>query len=237
MTATLQRAAAGQAEMAQQLVGELSTDPWEEKQYDKHDALWQAAAQRRHLHKRRANQSLGVCSVDLSGPHEGTPQPGSRVGSSLAHYFLVITVKFAEEVDGEQPAGGQNHDVQHGGSDARVPDSERKVAPHFVDPFAAGSDAPAPDSQQESWKKPILYAAIMEKKSDTPSKLQRLLAQIRSEHGTMPSKLVYRVHSDCGLEFLNEALDEYLRFHGILHTTTQGYDPSANGAAENVVGM
>ena len=88
---------------------------------------------------------------------------------------------------------------------------------------------------QESTR--LLYLALLEKKSDTPGALQRVLAQIRSEHGSMPSNLVYRIHSDMGLEFKNAALDDYLNFHGITHTSTQGYDPSSNGAAENAVGL
>ena len=44
MTTSPVRAAAGQAEIAQQFVGELSEEPWQEKRYDKHDAMWQAAA-------------------------------------------------------------------------------------------------------------------------------------------------------------------------------------------------
>ena len=30
----------------------------------------------------------------MSGPHEGTPMPGKRIGTSPAHYFLVLTIKF-----------------------------------------------------------------------------------------------------------------------------------------------
>ena len=82
-----------------EFVGDIPAKPWQEESYDKKNALWQAAAQRRHLHHRHSNRSIGVCSVDLSGPHEGTPQPGHRVGSSLAHYFLVLTVRFENETE------------------------------------------------------------------------------------------------------------------------------------------
>ena len=44
------------------------------------------------------------------------------------------------------------------------------------------------------------------------------------------------MHSDKGSELLPASLDEYCRLHGIRRTTTQGYDPSANGAAEQAVG-
>ena len=53
----------------------------------------------------------------------------------------------------------------------------------------------------------------------------------------MPDRLVYRVHSDMGSEFCNKTVAEYLSYHGIHHTTTQGYDPSSNGAAENSEGL
>ena len=102
--------------------------------------------------------------MDLSGPHEGSPQPGARVGSSQAHYFLVITVKFADEKkEGEEQLPGEGQEVQDRGG--------------------------AQEASQEEPKKPILYAAIMEKKSDTAKKLQALLAQIRSEFGSMPREL------------------------------------------------
>ena len=77
------------------MTGRLKDDPWQSKRYDKGSALWQAAAQRRHLHRRRTDASIGVCSVDLSGPHEPTPKPGFRVGAAMAHYFLVVTVRLA----------------------------------------------------------------------------------------------------------------------------------------------
>ena len=53
----------------------------------------------------------------------------------------------------------------------------------------------------------------------------------------MPPSLIYRVHSDMGLEFRSAAMAEYLRYHGIARTTTQGYAPSSNGTAENAVGL
>ncbi len=52
-------------------------EPWQYKKYSADNALWQSAALRRRAHPRRANVSLGTCSVDLSGPHEPTPRPGT----------------------------------------------------------------------------------------------------------------------------------------------------------------
>ena len=91
--------------------------------------------------------------------------------------------------------------------------------------------------EREQLLRPRIYAGLLEKKSDCPSVLQKLLAQVRCENGSMPEELVYRVHSDMGSEFLNEQLGDYLKFHAIMHSTTQGYDPSSNGAAESTVGL
>ena len=51
--------------------------PWQHKPYEAENMVWQGAAQRRRAHPRRTNVSLGTCAVDLSGPHEPTPRPGS----------------------------------------------------------------------------------------------------------------------------------------------------------------
>ena len=84
--------------LAERIVGRLPTEPWQNKADDKRSNLWQAVAQRRRMHRRHTNQSLGVCSLALIGPHEATPLPGFRVGSTCAHYFMVLTVKFKDEV-------------------------------------------------------------------------------------------------------------------------------------------
>ena len=127
--------------------------------------------------------------MDLSGPHEGTPQPGVRVGVSLAHYLLVVAVKFAEErrLDHTSVDDINVHAREHEHEDEQLqPQSPQDEEPQQV---------------QELWKKGLIYAALLERKSETPKRLQGLLAQIRAEHGSMPEKLVYRVHSDCGSEF------------------------------------
>ena len=81
-----------------------------------------------------------------------------------------------------------------------------------------------------------MYVARLKKKSQTPDAVMGLLAQIRNEHGALPHKLVYRLHSDRGLEFVNAAMEQYLKLHAIDQTTTQGYDPSSNGSGENAIG-
>ena len=45
--------------------------------------------------------------------------------------------------------------------------------------------------------------ALLTRKSDATAEIQKVLAQIRAEHGSTPEKLVYRVHSDMGTEFCN----------------------------------
>ena len=135
--------------------------------------------------------------MDLSGPHEATPRPGARVGASNAHYFLVVTVKFSTTA---QAATAPETDVQEAGGAQQDSDS---------------APAAQPGVASEEMTCTLMYADLLEKKSETPVKLQGILAQIRSEHGSMPSNLVYRIHSDKGLEFLNTELDKYLRYHGI----------------------
>ena len=146
------------------ITGEIKDEPWQNKKYTKESALWQAAAQRRHMHRRHKNQSLGVCSVDLSGPHEGTPQPGLRISSSQAHYFLVLTAKFGEAKTTEEPPPE---------APPETPDTED----------ASKEDPPLED---EKWVSPILYAALLERKSDAPKRIQGILAQVRAEFGGMP---------------------------------------------------
>eukprot|EP00959_Pyramimonas_sp_CCMP1952_P041988 878171-Pyramimonas_sp.AAC.1 len=174
----------------------------------------------------------------------------------MGHYFLAVVVRFSDDRSGAD--GDPLLDVD------RVPDADplvpggahvREGDREVPGEGRAGEEGRAPDAPgaapaarggvrgaeaggaEETTRGALIYAAILEKKSDTPKALQRLLAQIRTEHGSMPSRLVYRIHSGRGLEFVNTTVDEYLRFHGISHTTTQGYDPSSNGVAENAVGL
>ena len=41
--------------------GDIPDEPWQSQPYNKKNAMWQAAGQRRHMHRRHLNQSLGVC--------------------------------------------------------------------------------------------------------------------------------------------------------------------------------
>ena len=159
--------------------------------------------------------------MDLSGPHEGTPQPGQRIHSNQAHYFLVLTVKLEiDEPPGDPPAQPR-----------AAEDEDEHPPPLHIDNEDDGDAVP------EKFLKPIIYEALLAKKSDAASKIQELLALVKSQFGHLPEAMIYRLHSDLGTEFMNENLGEYLRFHGIAHSTTQGYDPSANGSAETAVGL
>ena len=82
----------------------------------------------------------------------------------------------------------------------------------------------------------LVYVALLRKSSETPDKAMELLAQARNAHGALPHKVVYRLRSDRGLEFVNAVTAEYLNVHALQQTTTQGYDPSSNGAGEVAVG-
>ena len=82
----------------------------------------------------------------------------------------------------------------------------------------------------------LLYAEVLSHKADASAGVQRLLARARDDHGHLPNHVVFRCHSDRGQEFLNKSLERYCEEHAIRRTTTQGYDPSANGAGENAVG-
>ena len=72
--------------------GELSQEAWQYTSYHKECASWLAAAQRRHMHRRRGNQLSSVVAIDLSGPHEPTPMIGQSIGKRPGRYFLVLTV-------------------------------------------------------------------------------------------------------------------------------------------------
>ena len=80
------------------MVTTVNADPWQYKPFDNTSATWQAAAQRRHQHRRRTNALLGIASVDLSGPHEPTPMVGAKIGQSPGHYFLALTINVDEGI-------------------------------------------------------------------------------------------------------------------------------------------
>ena len=125
--------------------------PWQEAKYTADNITWQGAAQRRRAHPRRTNVSLGICSVDLSGPHEPTPRPGWHIKKNPCHYFLALTVR--------PDTTAQKHEVACQTSDENAPTVE---APEGSPPTAQG---PRPA---------LIYAAVLGR----PSVRQPLLPNI-----------------------------------------------------------
>jgi hypothetical protein len=187
--------------------------PWQEQTYSRENMVWQGAAQRRRMHSRRTNVSLGVCSVDLCGPMEPTPRPGSHMSKNPCHYFLVLTVR--------PDLSAQSCEVACQTS----PDDLLRLVSEDSQP----SDKPPS-------KKALYYAALLGTKDEAAKAIQRLLAHINYDHGNYPYELIFRLHSDCGGEFVNKELDHFCTERGIHKTTTAGYDPDAN-PAESAVGV
>ena len=124
---------------------------------------------RRRQHARRSNVPLGVCTVDLSGPHEPSPRPGKQIHRDTVSFFLVLTVRpdrTAETFDIAMQTG----DVQ--------------AAPHEPQPLP-------PDRQ-------LLYAALFGSKAEATEAIKLLLAKINDDHGNLPHTLYFRLHSDRG---------------------------------------
>ena len=61
--------AAHPRELKDLVKGDICGKPWQHQKYSSENALWQGVALRRRMHCRRSNVSLGVATVDLSGPH------------------------------------------------------------------------------------------------------------------------------------------------------------------------
>ena len=91
--------------------------------------------------------------------------------------------------------------------------------------------------EERQTRPPLVYAALIAQKSEAAAAVMQMLATARDDHGRLPHELVFRLHSDKGQEFLPESLEAYCRLHAIARTTTAGYDPSANGGAENAIGF
>ena len=209
------------ATLSEEIVGKLANEPWQFAPYDKGDITWLAAAQRKHQHRRRTNPTVGVASVDLSGPHIATPTQGCRIGQKSGRYFVVLvvrpdlsTAKKTSFTQTEDEAGADH--VEHAGEEE-------------------GEDQPPYVGQ------PLIFVEIVGSKADAGDAVKKMIAQVREEMGRLPLTLpthwnVHRLHSDKGQELLPKSLDDFCLQHGIRRTTTQGYDPSANGAAEQAVG-
>ncbi len=189
--------------------GNLPQEPWQNKRYNSDDRIWQAAAMRKRQHARRTNTSLGVCTVDLSGPHEPSPRPGCQLHRDPVTYFLVLTLR---------------------------PDMTRVKVDTATQ--TGDVDQPPSQPQPDLPDRPLIYAALLGSKSapEVAEAIKELLAQIRDEHAGLPQELFFRIHSDRGGEFIGEELVQYCKDHAIHKTTTQGHDPNANASAELGVG-
>ena len=164
---------------------------------------------RRRMHSRRSNASLGVCAVDLSGPHEQTPRPGSQIAKDPCRYFLALSVRPDLSTEICEIA------VQTGNPDE--PDNQQVA-------------------RTRSETRPVLiYAALLGTKSEAPRAIQHLMAHINNDNASFPTEILFRLHSDQGTEFVNDDLTRFCEQHGIHKTTTAGYDPNAN-SAESTVG-
>ena len=122
------------------IVGDAPEGPehmWQFNPYGRDSSTWLAAAQRRHQHRRRSNESLGVASVDLSGPHEPTPTVGHRAGQLPGHYFLVLTVQ------ADHHTGYSNGSTQtdHGPNQGEDPEGD---VPENLEP-------PVPETAKENY--------------------------------------------------------------------------------------
>ena len=214
--------------------GELEKEPWQFMPYKSGDATWLHAAQRRHQHRRRPNATIGVASVDLSGPHVATPMPGARIGSNGGRYFVVMVVR--PDLTGGRKDAACQHDA--------APAAGGAPAAHEAagGPGPGSDPQPAEEIQSYNPENPLIYCEVVEFKSQAADAIIKMMALMREELGRFPTSMpaswtVHRLHSDTGQELLPKKLDEYCLDKGIRRTTTQGYDPSANGAAEQAVGF
>ena len=205
------------------LVGDLSLDTWQYKPYKADNATWLAAAQRRHMHRRRANLVTSVASVDLSGPHEPTLMPGKRLGQQTARYFLVLSIR--SDMGPEQKVAATQTDGDLAQAPVDAANVERPVQLAPVQPDV------------EDRRGPLIYCEVLPRKSDAEAAVKRILARVRDDLGRLPASMPHRLHSDQGGEFLSTSLQSYCDQHGIRRTTTAGYDPSGNGAGESAVGF
>ena len=188
------------------VAGEVPEKPWQFEKYSSDRALWQGAAMRRRMHMRRSDVLLGVCCVDLSGPHEPTPRLGKHISKDQCYYFLALTVRpdeTAVQCDASVQTGEQVPEVEP--PEAQESEIKRKLA--------------------------LIYAALLGSKGEATKAVQHLLAQVNNDHANIPTEVIFRVHSDQGLEFMSQELKDYCAMHGIHNTTTTGYDPNASASA------
>ena len=145
------------AELQDLFRGELLEEPWQHRRYSPDNRIWQAAAMSKRAHARRSNVSLGVCTVDLSGPHEPSPRPGNQIHRDTVSYFLVLSIR---------------------------PDRTAEKVDMAVQ---TGDDAPgAPEPQPAIGDRPLIYAALLGSKAEAPDAVKTLLAKVNDDHGNLP---------------------------------------------------
>ena len=162
--------------------GQIQDDLWQFKEYSRDSASWQAAAQRRHAHRRRTDRLLGVASIDLSGPHEPTPMVGSRVGQKPGHYFLALTINVG------QSDGATDRSVQTEPRDGPVSGGEPE-------------EPEKPEEVRSRRRPPLIYASILTTKGEATAAVQQLLARVRDDRGSFPGHASFRLPSDEGQKF------------------------------------
>ena len=144
------------------------------------------------MHIRRSNVSLGVATVDLSGPHEASPRPNKHITKEPCYYYLVLTVR-PDDTATQVEAGVQTEltgeDLQHAQPE---PDGESGQV------NSDGKRKPA-----------LIYAAVFGSKKEAAEAVKRLLAQVNNDHAKMLTEIVFRLHSDQGGEFNSDDLKEY----------------------------
>ena len=133
-----------------------------------------------------------VASVDLSGPHDPTPtpMPGHRLGKKFARYFLVLSIR---------PDSGHGH---HEVGCQTVEEAPVAVGAAGApgEPAADGNAAPPEqfDDASHDSRSPLIYVALLEKKSQATDGIMLLMARVRSDLGYLPNAMPHRLHSDMG---------------------------------------
>ena len=157
--------------------------------------MWQAIGTRRRAHPRRSNVALGVCSVELSGPHEPSPRPGSHIHCDPVSYFLVLNV-------------WPDQTTEKG--DVAVQTGEDEAVQSEPCSITGGQ--------------PLLYAALLGSRAETGEAVKRLLAKVNDDHGGLPQELVLLFHHNTEEGVSSEDLTRYCQDHAIRKTTTQRRD-------------
>ena len=117
---------------------------------------------------------------------------GQRLGHKPGHYFVVMTVEIDSHI-GYKTTATQTDTVA---------DAQPDVAAEQFPPEGRDGSAPPMSEGEEEIKKtsrlPLVYVEVVNQKAEAASATERLLAQLRDEHGHLPTHAVFRLHSDKG---------------------------------------